>query len=598
MHLNKIRNFSIIAHVDHGKSTLTDRILSICNAIPEREIKEQMLDSMDIERERGITIKAQTARLKYKDFIFNLIDTPGHSDFSYEVSRALRACEFSILLIAATEGVEAQTISNYLKAVDAGHYVLPVLNKTDLPGANIEKCLEDINNLGLDISLVHSISAKTGTNVPELLDKIIELCPSPVSTIEETRALIIDSWYDKYLGVVTLVRIINGRIKTKQELQALSNGKRFAVLSVGVFTPKPQKIDCLQAGEIGFIVTQIKNSTEIAVGDTLTEVGSQVKPIEGFKKSIPLVFCTFFPENDDEALKTKESLEKYTLNDPAFSFEIESNDLYGLVFRCGFLGILHLDIVRERLERQFDINVTVTLPNVAYHVKFKDTNKIKIIKNANDWPTKDQIEYTEEPEVRCAIMTNNNEYIGRITNLCIDRRAENLNIDTIDGRTMITCKLPLAEIIINFNDKLQSITSGYSSMEYDLIGYRKSNLVKLLILINDKIFEEFSFITHESKARLIGKFFVDKLAEIIPRTHAKIKIQVAIGNIKDIIARRDLSAYKKDVLAKIKSNPGDISRKKKLLEKQKKGSKRHKELYDIAGGVVKNAIKALLKFDM
>lgn len=574
MNISKIRNFTIIAHVDHGKSTLADRIMEICNALPEREMKEQMLDNMSIERERGITIKAQTVRLKTKfngeEYILNLIDTPGHVDFVYEVSRSLKACEISILLIDATKGVEAQTLSNFQKAVDAGHFIIPVINKVDLPTANLERCLEEILNLGLDLDLVHQISAKTGTGVKELIEKIIKYGPHPETNSQELRTLIVDSWYDKYLGVVTLVRVIDGFLKIGDKLETCSNKNEFQVTKLGIFTPKHVDVDKLSAGEIGFVVTQSKNPSAIRVGDTFIHLGSEAKALEGFKAAVPVVFCTLFPTDPDEAIESHEALKKYRLNDSAFSFELEGSTIFGVAFRCGFLGLLHMEIVMERIYREFEIDLMATIPSVLYTVHFED-GRVEEIKSANSWPSKDQIKYIEEPEVICSIMTTE-EYIGVVTGLCSERRGEDISIDVQShNKVIITSRLPLSEVILDFVDKLKTITSGFASFEYDLKGKRISDMCHLLILVNDEVVDELSFIVHRSKGRTKGQAIVDKLAEIIPRKQIKIKLQAAIDSVKNICARQDINPFRKDVISHCSG--GDISRKKKLLEKQKAGKK-------------------------
>lgn len=597
--IKNIRNFTIIAHVDHGKSTLADRLLMMCGAVSQREFQDQLLDNMSLERERGITIKAQTARLYYKhkgeDYVLNLIDTPGHSDFSYEVSRSLFACEISILLIDATKGVEAQTVSNFHKAKEAGHFILPVLNKVDLATADINRCFEDIDNLGLDIALIHEISAKTGNGIDKLIRSLIELCPCPTSNFNEPRALIIDSWYDKYLGVVTLVRIMDGKIRVNQQIKSHSNNREFSILKMGVFEPKIQPKEELSAGEIGFVVTQVKNSTEINVGDTFLELCSQALPIPGFKKTKPVVFCTFYPENPEDAGHVQESLKKYILNDSGFSFTIEHSDIYGMTFLCGFLGLLHLEIVKERLEREFNVFVVVTIPTVIYQVTLRNGEKIEV-NNPNKFPEKNLIECMEEPEVICTIYTT--KEVGKITSLCINRRAEAMEVSQKDDRFVILCRMPLAEIIVDFFDHLQSMSSGYASFEYEFLGYRKSELDKIMVIINGEVIKEFGLVVHESKARFIGKNLVEKLKEIIPRSQVAIKIQAAINHENNIIARSDISAFRKDVIAKCYG--GDITRKKKLLEKQKKGKSGMENMSRnwILGRIPNNAIKDLLKFDL
>jgi len=592
---NHIRNFTIIAHVDHGKSTLADSILMLCGAISAREYKNQLLDSMSIERDRGITIKAQTVRLQWKDHILNLIDTPGHSDFAYEVSRSLHACEISILLIDATKGVEAQTISNLKNAQQAGHFIIPVLNKIDLPTANINSCYEAIDNLGLDINMVHEVSAKTGAGVEKLLESIIRYGPCPKTTLNETRALIVDSWYDKYLGVVTLVRMIDGKITEGQKVKSCSNDKNFNVLKVGVFTPEPKQIKELSAGEIGYVVTQVKIATEIHVGDTFIGNLSSAPALEGFQKVKPVVFCTFYPENPEEADFVHDCLKKYVLNDSGFCFTVEHSDIYGMMFLCGFLGLLHLEIVKERLELEFEVFVVVTMPTVIYRVKLKTNDNILEINNANKWPVQCDIEYMEEPEAFCTIYVG--KELGKVSTLCVNRRAEEIDIKQIEERFIITCKIPLSEIIVDFFDELQSLTSGYASFEYTQCGFRQSTMDKIIILVNDEIIKEFGLIVHSSKAMAVGKNLVEKLKEIIPQAQIPIKIQAAVNSKTNIVARSTISPFRKDVTAGLYG--GDITRKNKHLDRQKKGKSRMLSMSrsHILNRIPKNSIRDLLKIN-
>ena len=599
--MNKnIRNFTIIAHVDHGKSTLADQMLIKCNAIAERDVKEQMLDTLPIEKKRGITIKAQSVRLNYEykgeNYTLNLIDTPGHSDFAYEVSRSLKACEISLLLIDATKGIQAQTLSTLNKAKESGHFIVPVLNKIDLPTADVNRCYEQIDNLGLNIDLICEISAKTGEGIDKLLSIIIEKTPCPVQPIDnKVRCLVFDSWYDKYLGVVTLVRIMSGTIKVGQNIQAVSNKKIFNVLKMGFFQPKKTETKEMQAGEIGFIVTQVKNSNEMKVGDTLIIPNSETPALEGFKQSQPKVFCIFYPETPEKAIYVHECLEKYVLNDSGFSFSIEHSDLYGMSFLCGFLGLLHLEIVKERLELEYEVFVTVTIPSVIYKLKMKNGEEFEI-NNPNKWPSKELIDKMYEPEVNCKIFTN--DQIGPIMNLCINSRANDIILQQTEKVSTITCKVPLSEIILSFDEELKSRSSGYASFEYEICGYREGKLNKLIILVNGETIKEFGLITHESKAVSMAKSMAENLKNIIPRQQVAIKIQVAVDTPGNIIARTDISAYKKDVIAKCYG--GDITRKKKLLEKQKSGKKNLKvqSKHWILSKIPNNAIKNLFKLNI
>ncbi len=597
--IENIRNFAIIAHVDHGKSTLADRILQLCGAVEDRDFQNQLLDNLSIERERGITIKAQTVRLKYKykgmDFLLNLIDTPGHSDFSYEVSRSLFAVENSLLLIDATKGSEAQTISNLGKAQACHHKVIPVLNKIDLPTANLEQCFCEIEELGLDISEIQEISAKSGIGVKELIEFLIDNGRCPVSTEDYTRALVIDSWYDNYLGVVTLIRVFDGQIKNNTKVRSFFNGRDFEIKNVGVFLPKHQYIDILNSGEIGFITTNVKNPSEFYIGDTLYICENEkIEPIPGFKRPLPLVFCTFYPLDNSQSSNVHEALRRYILNDSAFSFELENNETFGLAFRCGFLGLLHMEVVKERLFNEYGVEIIPTMPTVEYLVTLNNGTQEKI-RNAMNWPSMEYIDFVEEPEALCKIWTNQ-KFIGSVSTLCMDRRVEDFDLEIKDEKVLINCRLPLNEIITDFQDKLQSITSGYSSFEYEITGYRQSQMSKLIILINDEVVNEFSMIVHQSSSMRLGNKLVEKLKEIIPRGQIKIKIQAALNSPKNIIARADISPFLKDVIAKCYG--GDITRKKKLLEKQKKGKK---EMYRAGNSIVatipSNAFQEIFKFD-
>lgn len=571
MDLKKIRNFTIIAHVDHGKSTLSDQILLNCNAVSQREFQPQMLDSMSLERERGITIKAQVATMYWKynqeEYMLNLIDTPGHVDFNYEVSRSLMSCEISLLIIDATKGVEAQTVANFNKAKDIGHYIIPVINKIDMPNLDLDKCLLEIDKLGLDITKVKYISAKNNIGIKELIDEIILSGPCPQSSYIDPRAIVIDSWYDKYFGVIILIRMLDGIISKNSNVLLMSNNKQFNIMEVGHFTPKKEIKDSLQAGELGYIITNLKDPREVYIGETISNGKAPALP--GFQKPKPLVFCMFYPVYQDDGPKILDALTRYQLNDTGFVFECETSDVYGLVFRCGFLGLLHLDIVKERIFREFNLELTVTIPSVEYKIINKN-NQVSFIKNPNEWPNASDILQVEELEVDATIYTKI-DYIGPITTLCMSKRSVNLDVNVEEEKAILKFRIPLSEVIINFYDNLQQITSGYSSLTYEIIGYRTSDVGKLIILLNDEVVEEFSMIVAKEYAKGIATKIADQLAEIIPRKQVKIKIQVALDSTKNIMARQDISPVRKDVIAKCYG--GDITRKKKLLENQKKGKK-------------------------
>lgn len=591
-------NFTIIAHVDHGKSTLADSILMHCGNVTKREYKEQILDNMDLERERGITIKAQTVRLEWKGYILNLIDTPGHSDFQYEVSRSLKACEVSLLLLDGTKGLEAQTLSNYYKAIDANHFIIPIINKIDLPNADINQCLEDISDLGLDLDMVQYISAKTGEGVEKLLDNIIKFSPKAPSDITKPlKALVVDSWYDKYFGVVTLIRIFEGKIRQGDVIRLYSNNKILNVLSLGIFTPVKKPVEELLAGQIGYVITQVKNTSEFFVGDTITSEKAKVEPLEGFKKPNNVVFCTFYPEDVTQCNNIVEALKKYQLNDSAFDFSIETSDLYGMAFHCGFLGLLHMEIVKERLEREFEVFLITSLPCVSYKVEYRSNSGVKteIIRNVEKWP--ENIINEEEPEVSVSIMVDT-DCVGKVTNLCVGRRSVDLSIDAKTSnskRNTVNCKMPLSEIIVDFDDKLKSMTRGFYSFEYEIVGYRQTKLSRLLVLINDEVIKEFGLICHVDRSKHIANSLCTKLKNLIPRCQYKIKIQIAKDTEKNIIAREDISPYRKDVIAKCYG--GDITRKKKLLEKQKKGKDKRSEHHSVISTIPNNVLKQLLTFD-
>jgi GTP-binding protein LepA len=566
-----IRNFSIIAHIDHGKSTLADRLIQMTGAVTEREMKDQILDNMDIERERGITIKAQTVRLEYKGYILNIIDTPGHVDFSYEVSRSLSACEGALLVVDASQGVEAQTIANVYKAFDANLQIEVVLNKIDLPAAEperIKKQIEDV--IGIDAGNALLISAKTGQGVAEVLDAVIGRLPPPADNDDlPGRALLVDSWYDAYLGVVMLVRIVDGTLAKGQPIRMMSSGAQYKVEQIGVFKPKMIQVDRLASGEVGYIISGVKNLADCKVGDTITPADKPAaEPLPGFKPSVPVVFSSMFPVDASDYPALKEAIAKLSLNDASFTHEVESSAALGFGFRCGFLGLLHMEIIQERIWREFDLDIINTAPSVAYKIHLTDGTSTDLM-NPTDMPEPPKIASMEEPWVRATIMTPD-EYLGSIIKLCTDRRGIQENLTYVGARAMIVYKLPLNEIVFDFYDRLKSISSGYASFDYELAGYAESDLAKVSILINEEPVEALSFIAHKTVIEKRGRAICAKLKDLIPRHMFKIPIQAAVG--AKIIARETISAFRKDVTAKCYG--GDISRKRKLLEKQKKGKKK------------------------
>ena len=578
--IENIRNFAIIAHIDHGKSTIADRIIHKCGGLTEREMKAQVLDSMDIERERGITIKAQTVKLNYtakdgKKYILNIIDTPGHVDFSYEVSRSLYACEGSILIVDSTQGVEAQTLANVYQALDINHEIIPVLNKIDLPASEIDKTKKQIEEvIGIDTSESVPCSGKTGEGIDEILEQIIEKLPAPIGQKNENlKCLLVDSWYDSYLGVVILVRVIDGKIKKNMEIKMMSSNEMYIVEKVGVFTPKPHDVDELNSGEIGFIITGIKNLSETKVGDTICDYQNPVKEaLPGFKPSKPVVFCGLFPVDSSEYQKLKDGLAKLQLNDASFSYEAESSSALGLGFRCGFLGLLHLEIITERLEREFDINLLTTTPGVVYKVHLND-GKILELQNPSNLPDPTFIKFIEEPWIRATIITPD-QYLGSIMKICQDKRGIQTNLSYSGNRAVINYEIPLNEVVFDFNDRLKSMTSGYASFDYEIIGHKEGDLVKLGILVNSEPVDALAMMVHKNFAQSIGREVCEKLKDLIPRHNFMIPIQAAIGG--KIIARETIKGYKKDVLTKIHGG-GALDRKRKLLEKQKKGKAKAKQ---------------------
>ena len=577
--LNLIRNFAIIAHIDHGKSTLADRMIEYCGGLQSREMQEQVLDSMDIERERGITIKAQTVRLNYtaedgKTYQLNLIDTPGHVDFSYEVSRSLASCEGSVLVVDATQGVEAQTLANVYLAIDNNHEIIPVLNKIDLPSAEPERVKQQIEDvIGLDTSEAVETSGKTGLGIPALLEAIVRRLPAPQGDASAPlKALLIDSWYDPYLGVIILVRIHDGVLKRKTQIRMMSNNNTYLVDKVGIFTPKMQDIDALYPGEVGFITASIKSVSDCHIGDTITDNKVPcATPLKGFKPSVPVVFCSIFPVDSSEYESLKDALAKLKLNDASIDYQNENSAALGLGFRCGFLGLLHMEIIEERLDREFDLDIITTAPSVAYKINLTDGSQITL-HNPADMPDVTQIKSIEEPWVKATILVPDT-YLGAVLKLCTERRGEQIELTYAGSRAMLVYKLPLNEIVFDFYDRLKSITSGYASFDYELTGYAESDLVKVQILINEEPVDALAFLCHRSDAESRGRQICERLKDLLPRHLFKIPIQAAIGG--RIVARETISAMRKDVTAKCYG--GDVTRKRKLLDKQKKGKKRMRQ---------------------
>ena len=578
--IDHIRNFAIIAHIDHGKSTIADRIIHSCGGLTEREMKAQVLDSMDIERERGITIKAQTVKLNYKakndkEYILNIIDTPGHVDFSYEVSRSLYACEGSILIVDSTQGVEAQTLANVYQALDINHEIVPVLNKIDLPASDLEKTKKQIEDvIGIDTENAIPCSGKTGEGIEKILEQIIVSLPAPEGEKDaDLKCLLVDSWYDTYLGVVILVRVIDGKISKNMKIKMMSTNQEYIIEKVGVFTPKATDVNELNAGEIGFITTGIKILSETKVGDTICDA---TKPLQealpGFKPSKPVVFCGLFPVDSSEYQKLKDGLGKLQLNDASFSFEAESSSALGLGFRCGFLGLLHLEIITERLEREFYINLLTTTPGVVYKV-YLNKGEVIELQNPSSLPEPTLIKYIEEPWIKATIITPD-EYLGAIIKVCQDKRGIQSNLSYSGNRAVLNYEIPLNEVVFDFNDRLKSMTSGYASFDYEIIGHKEGDLVKLGILVNTEPVDALSMMVHKDFAQTVGREVCEKLRDLIPRHNFMIPIQAAIGG--KIIARETIKGFKKDVLTKIHGG-GARDRKRKLLDKQKKGKARGKQ---------------------
>ncbi|MEL6363456.1 MAG: translation elongation factor 4 [Pseudomonadota bacterium] len=577
--LKHIRNFSIVAHIDHGKSTLADRLIQTTGGLTDREMKEQVLDSMELERERGITIKAQTVRLNYqaKDgetYVLNLIDTPGHVDFAYEVNRSLSACEGALLVVDASQGVEAQTLANVYQAMEVDLEIFPVLNKIDLPAADPDRVKAQIEDvIGIDAADAIPISAKTGMGVPDVLEAIVKRLPPPQGDAEAPlKALLVDSWYDSYLGVVVLVRIIDGRLKKGQKIKMMRAGASYTVDQVGVFYPKKTNVDALGPGEIGFLTASIKEVADTRVGDTVTdEKRSTSAPLPGFKPAQPVVFCGLFPVDSADFEDLRDAIAKLRLNDASFEYEMETSAALGFGFRCGFLGLLHLEIVRERLEREFNIDLITTAPSVVYHV-FKTDGEMIEMHNPADMPDPVKIDHLEEPRIKATILVPD-EYLGGVLKLCEDRRGIQQDLTYAGTRAMVVYDLPLAEVVFDFYDRLKSITKGYASFDYQITGYREDNLVKMQILVNEEPVDALSIIVHRNRAEARGRAMCEKLKDLIPRHMFKIPIQAAIGG--RVIARETIAAFRKDVTAKCYG--GDASRKRKLLDKQKAGKKKMRQ---------------------
>jgi GTP-binding protein LepA len=575
---NKIRNFSIIAHIDHGKSTLSDRLIQECEGLTDREMKEQLLDNMDIERERGITIKAQSVRLNYnaKDgetYEFNFIDTPGHVDFAYEVNRALAACEGSLLVVDASQGVEAQTLANVYHAMDNDHEIIPVLNKVDLPAADVDRVKRQIEDvIGIDTSNALEVSAKTGLGIPAVLEAIVEQLPAPkVEPENPLKALIIDGWYDSYLGIIVLVRVFDGSIKKGDQIRMMSSktATSYRVEKVGCYTPKMEEVDSIESGEVGFIITGMKNLSECNIGDTITtEKNGTEEPLKGFKPSIPVVFSSIFPVDASDYPQLKEAVAKLSLNDSSFDYETENSPALGFGYRCGFLGLLHMEIIQERLQREFNLDLITTAPSVAYKLHMTNGEE-KMIHNPADLPDVMKIKTMDEPWIKATIMVPD-EYLGGVLSLCTERRGVQLDLTYVGSRAMAVYRLPLNEIVFDFYDRLKSVSKGYASFDYEMDGFEEGDLVKVSVLVNEENVEALSFMSHRSQAEARGRAICAKLKDLIPRHMFKIPLQAAIGG--KIIARETIAAFRKDVTAKCYG--GDISRKRKLLEKQKKGKKK------------------------
>ncbi|WP_104017700.1 translation elongation factor 4 [Roseovarius nitratireducens] len=595
--LSQIRNFSIVAHIDHGKSTLADRLIQMTDTVAERDMKEQLLDSMDIERERGITIKANTVRIDYtaddgQQYVLNLIDTPGHVDFSYEVSRSMRAVEGSLLVVDSTQGVEAQTLANVYQAIDANHELVPVLNKIDLPASDLERTAQQIEEvIGIDASGAIPVSAKTGEGIRETLEAIIAHLPPPTGDADAPlKAMLVDSKYDLYLGVVVLVRIMDGVMKKGDRIRMMQTGATYNVERIGVFRPAMTVVDALGPGEIGFITASIKQVRDTRVGDTIThEKRPCTKALPGFKPSVPVVFCGLFPVDSAQFEDLRDAIEKLALNDASFSYEMESSAALGFGFRCGFLGLLHLEVIRDRIEREYDIELITTAPSVVYHLYMKDGERVDL-HNPADMPDPSLVDRVEEPRIKATILVPD-EYLGDVLKLCQDRRGLQLDLTYAGSRAMVVYDLPLNEVVFDFYDRLKSVTKGYASFDYQLEGYREDKLVKMQVLVNDEPVDALSMMVHRDRAEMRGRAMCEKLKDLIPRHMFKIPIQAAIGG--KVIARETLSALRKDVTAKCYG--GDATRKKKLLEKQKAGKKKMRQFGRVE--IPQEAFISALKMD-
>jgi len=592
-----IRNFSIVAHIDHGKSTLADRLIQTTSTVSDRDMKEQLLDSMDIERERGITIKANTVRIDYiasdgEKYVLNLIDTPGHVDFAYEVSRSMRAVEGSLLVVDSTQGVEAQTLANVYQAIDADHEIVPVLNKIDLPASDCKRVAEQIEDvIGLDASEAIEVSAKSGIGINETLEAIVNKLPAPQGDADAPlKAMLVDSWYDAYLGVVVLVRIMDGKMQKGDRIKMMSNGTLHSIDRIGVFKPQMENVDCLYTGEIGFITASIKQVRDTRVGDTIThDKGGTNTALPGFKPSQPVVFCGLFPVDSSQFEDLRDAIEKLALNDASFSFEMETSAALGFGFRCGFLGLLHLEVIRDRIEREYDIDLITTAPSVIYHVYSRDGDMIEL-HNPADMPDLSKVDHLEEPRIKATILVPD-DYLGDVLKLCQDRRGIQEDLTYAGSRAMVIYDLPLNEVVFDFYDRLKSVTKGYASFDYQMTGYRTDNLVKMQILVNEEPVDALSVMVHRDRSELRGRAMCEKLKDLIPRHMFKIPIQAAIGG--KVIARETLAALRKDVTAKCYG--GDATRKRKLLDKQKAGKKKMRQFGKV--DIPQEAFISALKMD-
>ena len=595
--LANIRNFSIVAHIDHGKSTLADRLIQTTSTVSDRDMKEQLLDSMDIERERGITIKANTVRLDYiaKDgekYVLNLIDTPGHVDFAYEVSRSMRAVEGSLLVVDSTQGVEAQTLANVYQAIDADHEIVPVLNKIDLPASDCDRVAEQIEDvIGLDASEAIEVSAKSGIGIGETLEAIVNKLPAPTGDVDAPlKAMLVDSWYDAYLGVVVLVRIMDGKMQKGDRVKMMSNGTLHTIDRIGVFKPQMENVDCLYPGEIGFITASIKQVRDTRVGDTIThDKRGTDTALPGFKPSQPVVFCGLFPVDSSQFEDLRDAIEKLALNDASFSSEMETSAALGFGFRCGFLGLLHLEVIRDRIEREYDIDLITTAPSVIYHVYSRDGEMIEL-HNPADMPDLSKVDHLEEPRIKATILVPD-DYLGDVLKLCQDRRGIQEDLTYAGSRAMVVYDLPLNEVVFDFYDRLKSVTKGYASFDYQMTGYRTDNLVKMQILVNEEPVDALSVMVHRDRSEVRGRAMCEKLKDLIPRHMFKIPIQAAIGG--KVIARETLAALRKDVTAKCYG--GDATRKRKLLDKQKAGKKKMRQFGKV--DIPQEAFISALKMD-